>query len=91
MRHQTVKVKPGLFLLTRLIKYGVVGLGFFLITAGARCQTQPQEDESPIRPNVIILFSDQHNKKVMGFEGHPDVITPNLDKMASEGLVFDRA
>ncbi len=43
------------------------------------------------KPNVIILFSDQHNKKVMGFEGHPDVITPNLDKLAKQSVVFDRA
>ena len=43
------------------------------------------------RPNVIILFSDQHNKKVMGFEGHPDVLTPNLDKLAKQSVVFDRA
>ena len=34
------------------------------------------------KPNVLILFSDQHNKNVMGFEGHPDVITPNLDQVA---------
>ncbi len=38
------------------------------------------------KPNVIILFSDQHNKKVMGFEGHPDVITPNLDQLDEAGL-----
>ena len=43
------------------------------------------------KTNVILLFSDQHNKKVMGFEGHSDVITPNLDKLASEAVVFDRA
>ncbi len=43
------------------------------------------------KPNVIILFSDQHNKKVMGFEGHPDVLTPNLDKLAKQSIVFDRA
>ena len=43
------------------------------------------------KPNVLILFSDQHNKHVMGYEGHPDVITPNLDQLAAEGLVFDRA
>jgi len=43
------------------------------------------------KPNVLILFSDQHNKKVMGFEGHPDVLTPNFDKLANESLVFDRA
>ncbi len=43
------------------------------------------------RPNVIIIFSDQHNKKVMGFEGHPDVLTPNLDKLAKQSVVFNRA
>lgn len=43
------------------------------------------------KPNVIILFSDQHNKNVMGFEGHPDVLTPNLDKFSKQSVVFDRA
>ena len=43
------------------------------------------------KPNVLILFSDQHNKMVMGFEGHPDVLTPNLDKLAKQSVVFDRA
>jgi len=43
------------------------------------------------KPNVILLFTDQHNKKVAGFEGHPDVITPNLDQLANESFVFDRA
>jgi len=27
----------------------------------------------------------------MGFEGHPDVLTPNLDKLAKQSVVFDRA
>jgi arylsulfatase A-like enzyme len=43
------------------------------------------------KPNVILLFSDQHHKRVMGFEGHPDVMTPNLDKLAGQSVVFDRA
>lgn len=50
-----------------------------------------KKETAPEHPNVLILFSDQHNKKVMGFEGHPDVITPNLDQLASESIVFDRA
>jgi arylsulfatase len=54
------------------------------------------QKQDPIRPqkkkpNVIILFADQHNKKVMGYEGHPDVITPNLDRLAKQSVVFDRA
>ena len=27
----------------------------------------------------------------MGFENHPDVITPNLDRLSKESIVFDRA
>ena len=70
---------------------GLYILALFLIFSGT---TRAQNDKSDLaqkKPNVIILFSDQHNKKVMGFEGHPDVITSNLDKLASEGLIFDRA
>ncbi len=44
-----------------------------------------------VKPNVIIIFSDQHNADVFGYQGHPDVKTPNLDKMAENGVVFNRA
>lgn len=45
----------------------------------------------PARPNVLVLFSDQHNARVAGFEDHPDVLTPNLDGLVSEGVRFSRA
>lgn len=43
------------------------------------------------KPNIILIFSDQHNADVFGYQGHADVKTPNLDKMAKEGVVFNRA
>ena len=43
------------------------------------------------KTNVILLFSDQHRADVLGCEGHPDVITPNLDKLAAEGVRYERA
>ncbi len=45
----------------------------------------------PRRPNVLLLFADQHKASVLGSEGHPDAITPNLDRLASEGVRFPRA
>lgn len=45
----------------------------------------------PNRPNILFIISDQHNAKVMGHKGHPDVKTPNLDRLASEGVRFDNA
>lgn len=61
-----------------------------LLFAGFACTNKAASDSGK-KPNVIILFSDQHNKMVMGYEGHPDVITPNLDRLAGESVVFDRA
>jgi arylsulfatase A-like enzyme len=49
------------------------------------------KSKSKQKPNVIFIFSDQHRADVMGFQGHPDVITPNLDAMAKGGVVFNRA
>ena len=41
------------------------------------------------RPNILFILSDQHNAKVMGHQGHPDVQTPHLDRLAAEGVRFD--
>jgi len=64
-------------------------LGFMV--AGAGCVSKSEPEAASSKPNVIILFSDQHNKKVLGFEGHPDVLTPHLDQLAAEAVIFDRA
>jgi arylsulfatase A-like enzyme len=43
------------------------------------------------KPNVLLLFADQHNAEVMGCSGHPIVKTPNLDRLAAQGVRFTRA
>ena len=43
------------------------------------------------RPHILFLVSDQHNAKVLGHQGHPDVQTPHLDRLAAEGVRFDNA
>ena len=43
------------------------------------------------KPNILLLFSDQHRADVLGCENHPDVSTSNLDKLAGEGVRFERA
>jgi arylsulfatase A-like enzyme len=40
------------------------------------------------RPNVLWLMSDQHNARCAGYMGHPDVKTPNLDRVANHGVNF---
>lgn len=43
------------------------------------------------RPNVILLVADDHRGDALGFLGHPDVKTPNLDALAAQGTAFPRA
>lgn len=40
------------------------------------------------KPNVLLVFSDQHRADAMHYEGDPYVQTPNFDKMAQEGVVL---
>lgn len=42
------------------------------------------------KPNILLLFSDQHNADFMGCAGYPNLITPNLDKLARDGVRFTR-
>jgi choline-sulfatase len=43
------------------------------------------------RPNLLFIFSDQHARHVAGFSGDTLGVTPNLDRLASQGVVFDNA
>jgi len=43
------------------------------------------------RPNVLLIVSDNHGAWQLGCYGNPDIYSPNIDKMASEGVRFTRA
>jgi arylsulfatase A-like enzyme len=46
------------------------------------CQTRPP------RPNLLFLASDQHSSDMLGCYGNRPVISPNLDRLAAEGIRF---
>ena len=43
------------------------------------------------RPNILFLMSDEHRPTVAGFAGNEVVRTPNLDKLAETGVLFNHA
>ncbi len=43
------------------------------------------------KPNILFLFSDQHNQQVAGCYGDKLVQTPNIDRLAAEGVRFNNA
>src|ERR1041384_671737 len=43
------------------------------------------------RPNILWICGDDHAPYVIGAYGNRQVRTPNLDKLAAQGMRFDRA
>ncbi len=60
----------------------MIRLLFLLVIISFGCST----DEKP--PNVIIIFTDDQGYQDVGVFGSPDIKTPNLDRMAEEGVVL---
>ncbi len=46
-------------------------------------------DEQPRRPNIIVMMTDDHTAQAMSCYGSLLVETPNLDRLAREGMLFE--
>jgi arylsulfatase A-like enzyme len=42
----------------------------------------------PDKPNIVVIFCDDLGYGDLGCYGHPSIRTPNLDRMAAEGMRF---
>ncbi|MEM6304921.1 MAG: sulfatase-like hydrolase/transferase [Pseudomonadota bacterium] len=44
-----------------------------------------------LKPNIILIFTDNQQAQTLGCYGNAEVHTPHLDQLAREGLQFNRA
>ena len=40
------------------------------------------------RPNIVIIVCDDLNDSIVGMGGHPQTLTPNIDRLAARGVTF---
>lgn len=40
------------------------------------------------KPNIVFVFSDDHHFQALGAAGNPNIHTPNLDRLANQGVHF---
>lgn len=58
----------------------------------AQAVEEPAAASAPTRrPNILFVFADQWRASATGYSGNPDVQTPHLDALASEGVTFTTA
>ena len=62
------------------------GLGAFTIGRGLAPKT-----EGPARPNFLFVVTDDQRVDTLGCAGNPIIRTPHIDRLAGEGIRFERA
>ena len=58
---------------------------FLLLIAAARCTPAPEPNP---RPNILFIFTDDHGAQAISAYGSKINETPNIDRLANEGLLF---
>ena len=42
-------------------------------------------------PDIVVFLSDDHTLRDCSVYGSPDIVTPNMERLAAAGMVFERA
>jgi iduronate 2-sulfatase len=61
----------------------ILSLGFHA------CSIKPQETVLNKKPVNVLFIAVDDLKPLLGCYGHKDIITPNIDKLASQGFIFE--
>ena len=72
------------------MRFSLRWLLLVLLTQGARTATLPRAKPS-VHPNIIVITLDTTRADRMGFLGSTGGLTPNLDALARQSVVFSRA
>ena len=65
-------------------------VSFLLCLPIARVSTAAENPASRDLPNIVLIISDDQRWSDYGFMGHPEIQTPNIDRLARQSAVFKR-
>ncbi|TNJ44969.1 sulfatase [Tamlana fucoidanivorans] len=79
------------------MKTKILSVSVFMALAlltGCKNQTEKAENnqnQETKKPNIVYILTDQWRGSAVGYDGNPDVKTPNLDNFAQESVNFTNA
>ena len=86
--------RPVFTLAERLATNAAIGISVTLLLAAVAylnpAASSAAEPNVEPPPNIVLILSDDQAWTDYGFMGHPHIRTPNLDRLAGEGVVFKR-
>lgn len=62
---------------------------FFVFVLCTFVVVQPALAQERAKPNIVLIFADDLGWKDVGFQGSDFIETPNLDRLAKAGMVFN--
>ena len=77
-------MRDGLTMLRRLAALTACALAVAAAATGCADAPRPAAE----RPNVVLIFVDDLGYNDVGYNGADDIETPNIDRLAAEGVVF---
>jgi arylsulfatase A len=57
-----------------------------VLAAGVVGLASGQQAQTPPHPNIVVFLTDDQGYGDLSSYGHPTIATPNLDRMAREGI-----
>lgn len=76
---------------TLSVGWAIVSLLVACATEAGRESTAGAGRQVPARPNILMVYSDDHATAAIGAYGADHAPTPNIDRLAAEGVVFENA
>lgn len=64
-------------------------LTIFTLLSG--CNSENKKSESVDKPNIIFILTDDHRWDALGYSGNDIIQTPEMDRLASDGVYFKNA
>ncbi|HLO79837.1 MAG TPA: sulfatase-like hydrolase/transferase [Chitinophagaceae bacterium] len=83
------RTRPG----NAIRKSGIFFIGLLLLVVALSFtgNEKPAAGGDPGKPNIIIILTDDQGYGDVGFNGCTDIPTPNIDRIAKNGVVFRNA
>src|SRR3954469_9325392 len=64
---------------------------YLIILLSTACLVCCKQPETKKRPNFIVIVTDDHAKNAVSAFGSKMINTPNIDRIANEGIKFNNA